>query len=586
MNSRRTNTRVLEDAGDIIRGVNLVDVSASESNSIAVHYSGSPIPWVPAAWPGTPLYDLRVKSIDQQGPVVNHQLETILGRLTRIYPRGVVAAADEITASPPAAGVTVQQVITFVLNRWRMDFPWLDFAPVPVMRVNTSSGYVTPRVQAIALKQEPGRERSARQLLDSMLSLFTGYVLRVNAIGRLEIIAPPTSTSKTVPASQVFSVQRSTAVDDIVNRCTVRSRQWGFSAAPATPYFTFSASANYPAALNWVSGTGDRTGYTDLGTVVQGGSGDGQWFDVPVLPNILSRGVVWLELQMDAFNRWWDGMDEAWDVAPYRNQERGYLQQVTLNGSAEEGATTLDVQPLERDLIAGSPIWFPGGVTAYTVGTHAAGAQTLNVEPLPARVDGPVTVPVSRAYSTSSGLVHIRNFPDTSHKLFIRGTATGGMQVRFEDLDLYDPAAYQRSVRYAMRFWTVDWAPTNTEVSATFGRSDNPEHVSKLPGFVTSQSQYGVVERTLDAGIANLSMEDAMSIAEAYVAANMHPRARLTLQLTPGQPVVPSDINRRVIVPNNTGGTSSVIIESWEHTEMFDNTSASVTTRVTGVIND
>ena len=291
---------------------------------------------------------------------------------------------------------------------------------------------------------------------------------------------------------------------------------------------------------------------------------------------------------MDEYVREWDEQAAEWDVSAYNNQERAHLQQLTLVGGASADDTTLEISPLERTLPSNSPIWFPEGVTAITVGTHNAGATTLAIQPLSGDVQGPVTVPVSRAYSVTGGYFHVATLPNAPYRLSVRPTGAGGWQVRWDNLDLYDPSptGYQRSVRFAMRFWVIDWAPTNTEISATFGRADKPDQVSALPGFLTSQSQYGIVERTLDAGIVNLDMEDAMSIAEAYVAANMKPRSRLTLEMAPGQPVLPTDINRRLVVPNNAGGTSPVIIESWEHTEMFDNTSASVTTRVTGVLTE
>src|SRR5690625_3373018 len=148
--SRRTNTRVLEDAGNIIRDVNIIDVSASETLATAEHNATTPVTWVPAGQAAS-LYQFRVKSRTEDNGNITHQLETVLGRLSRVHPRSVLASAERMNRfvhNTFAEQATMSTVIEFIFQQWQNEFPWLNWATIPTLRLQTRSEEHTSELQS------------------------------------------------------------------------------------------------------------------------------------------------------------------------------------------------------------------------------------------------------------------------------------------------------------------------------------------------------------------------------------------------------------------------------------------------------
>lgn len=612
--NRRVSTRVLEDAGDVIRDVNLVDVSASETLAAAEHDPTGTVAWRPAL-ASTNYYQFLVKTRDKTagGHVTTHQLETILGKLNRAYPRSVTASGRMIRTAlslPPGSTVTMRQALQFTLQRWAAEFTWLTWATLPELTVQTSSGTITPVVEALALRQPPNGKRSARQWLDEFLGLFAGYVLRVNTTGQLVIVPPPTGApTLTLPASKIITLDRSVSFDNIINRATVQSNVWAHEPTEFSHPVTISAASTNPDAQAWVgNGTAppgrDRSGFTALPNFTEGDTP--VVIPVPLHEDVIpSLGTVFLDVHVDGYHRTWDAVEGAHVTAQWFNQNVGFFQEGVLTEDAQEGDTVLRVAPLEQPLLNGTEIFFPHRgssipvtVRAYVSGNHARGATTINLAS-PAPGLPALTGDVARGtaflhsriqFSTGWDVVsQASTGPNTlAYRLSMDTSPEGVLTLEWMpplNLSHRDPLnpqdEFEFGIRVAIRAYTYNWTRTSNQVSATFGDATNPGQVSDLPGFVDSQGDFGIIERTLPAGFVNLSVDDSMAIAQAYVRANMHPRERVTLEVTPDLPIKPSDINKLVhVAPLG----AEAVIESWEHTEMFDNTSASVTTRVTGVL--
>src|SRR5690606_9437575 len=97
----------------------------------------------------------------------------------------------EALGEDPGTTCTPAQALEFALSVWAETYPWLDWNPLPDLLLRTSDGPVELEVAALSLLQVEGRSRSMRQLIDEMLSLFTGYVLRADADNKLTLVAPP-----------------------------------------------------------------------------------------------------------------------------------------------------------------------------------------------------------------------------------------------------------------------------------------------------------------------------------------------------------------------------------------------------------
>ena len=596
--NRRVSTRVLEDAGDVIRDVNLADVSASEALAASEHSPTTPVQWRPAAFPGGHLYEFRVKTRQRQDGVVVHQLETMLGRLSRIFPPSVLATAHSISRhvlGTTTDTVTLATAVEFTLREWQEQLPWLTWATIPTLRVQTSTGWITPRIEALAIRQEAGRERSARAILDDLLNLFTGYVLRINPAGQLVIVPPPTSSiAVTLQPSKIISVAPATTFDDVVNRATVRSQQWEYQASPLSENVTTSVSADYQPAIDGVTGSGQRTGFQHLGTYV-GGASSLPLERVPTSPGALPGFRWYADVRYDLSGRRWDE-EIGWETYTARNVDVARFQEIVVREMSEAGTTQLFVEPLAKPIASGAQLHVPGHSTPMTLTSNASrGSTSIVVNNISEDVPRGTIIPHSLFSQgtavAGSVVVPILTGGGPTASLNV-GFSALGFNVLWFDLRLTGPPhpdfpeiehTYQVGVRAAVTIRGWNWTQGRTSIEATFGDATNPEHVSAEPGFVTSQNEFGVLSRTLNAGYLNLDTDDALSIAQAYVRANMRAKDRVDLEITPDLPIRPEHINRRVQLQHSG---QVVTVESWERTEMFDNTSAAVTTRVTGVVND
>lgn len=584
--SRRTNTRVLEDAGNIIRDVNIIDVSASETLATAEHNATTPVTWVPAGQTAS-LYQFRVKSRTEDNGNITHQLETVLGRLSRVHPRSILASAERmnrIVHNTSSEQATMNTVIEFIFQQWQNEFPWLNWATIPTLRLQTSAGAVTPTVEAIAIRQEPGRERSARRILDQLLSPFTGHVLRVQG-NQLVIIPPPTTTTLTLSNNQITSIDREVHLDDIVNRATVRSRQWANTPAKITSGATFGVSANIPSLISQISGTGNRTGFEDLGTDVHT---SGQWGGSRLLhmePEVLPAMMFFVDIRVDRFMRRWDG--SAWQTQFPKNMQIGFYQELSLTEDVESGSSALQVAPLEHPIPEGARILMPNFTTSVVSATANAGATTINVgnvnggfprgTVIPhSRISMDARPPVNQFLGTNEFIVDIGTSGNTDEpwaRLQLNWDGQN-LRVRWTALRLQGPE-YEDAIRAVITVHGWNWEQTRTEITGTYGVTGHTDSATNA-----SQSQFGVIERSIDAGFVNISPETALAIAEHFVRANREPRERITVGMTPHLPVRPQHLNRRVMLP----GGVPVIVEAWEHAEMFSNTTATVNSSFTGVI--
>lgn len=575
----RFRSSIQETAGEILRGVSAVDVSANEAFPVRNIPIGGYLHFHAATERERPTHLFEVAKRLQEEHTDSYQYATLLGRLSRHYPAQILVSAQSVTGR---ATMTAREALQYVLERWQEQAPWLVWAELPEFLISTSDGLLNLETQALALLQDEARPRSMRDILDEFLSIFVAYVLRANSAGEIEFVPPPWVAQEmpyVIEPQDVYDLSRLGEIDytDIVNRASVRVRRWEFQAGhevmqPASIGVTGGNPLTEGHDPKW-EGSPDGElwlGNADIYTATQ--------YTWPAVPDVL-LGTAEIVLDMDIESRVeYRGTSRRGVTDPAIVWSSQY-QQVQLTAAAAEGATELETHPLEYPLATGRRILF-GDVAAVVASDATANAASVTVQPLSVAQPLGAVGDTSRAHVTLDGgnrrvantkwhfQVHGLTTDPTGVDVWMEGHSNGEILVSFRPGEWGFDGGYgaggqvRAAFRIVMRGLGQSWQQSRTSEAATFGREDDDAVVA---GLLRSQSEFGILEKTLNASFFSPTLDQAMQIAQAYVRANMWPVERFQVEQGPAMPVFPDDINRLVRLPNDAEGT----VESWEYADQF-----------------
>ncbi len=208
---------------------------------------------------------------------------TVLSRLRNYYPPRVFATTAELGLPDPA---TAQELVTFLLQQWAADVPWLTYKPVPDLRLRLpgftpndygpEDGLVTSHV--FAFPQGRDDRRDALTIIEDLLSPFPGAVARQASDGDLIIVTPYGPDADQTPflrlsGHDAYSVSRGDPDPySVTNRATYSSQGWERHEEVATmqpAWFQVGWGGQF-GRPTWYTPPGDRLNLqpTDDGTGV------------------------------------------------------------------------------------------------------------------------------------------------------------------------------------------------------------------------------------------------------------------------------------------------------------------------------
>lgn len=592
----RYRSSIQETAGDILRGVSAVDVSASEAYPVLQRGVGDSVDFYPATQWGRATHKLTVTRQLAEEHTKAYQYGTMLGRLSRTNPPQILVDAQEVISKN---SMTAQEALTYVLTQWKATHPWLDWEPIPKLELgilDSEGKWVEPNTRALALLQNEDRPRSMRDMLDEFLSIFSGYLLRANSSGKLELIPPPWATDARAPLMvsnhDVYDLSRTADRDyeSIINQATVRVKPWGYQPGqpvmqPAEFSVTGWSEGDEAAEVKEIDPTYSATSEG----IWLGADQRGEATLTPEWPPLegLLVGTDAVHLDVKLKGRF------GWQRQPFATIERGISPLTLYSGSdtteyqvvevgeeASQGAIQLEVLPLVYALPVGRRIAFERGAVRVSEAAEA-GAETLKVDALPMGLSVAERGDTSSLALSLDGKEHLvlstRWYEDQKSrtyetKLWARSAGDGNIQLRWEGKNgLRYEWGSGGVIRLAI-LATLDgvgqvWQQDRITYGATFGTvTDDLENDDiKLPGVAASQSAHGIREATINASFFSPTLEEAGQIAQAFVAANLSPIERFEVEQGPRLPVYPDDMNRMVILSNGVTGQ----VEAWEYSDSF-----------------
>lgn len=232
--------------------------------------------------------------------------ETLLGRMSRSYPKRIMIRAKDIASFGNPDKITAQQAVDFIFSLWRDEFSWFQFEPVPDLRYPSGSidGGVLS-IEAIAIPQGDKQRRSMRQIVDEWLSVFAGTLLRQNSVGKIELV-PRIGPDAPQPDLELTWHDLYTLSDGrpdprgVVNRCRVESKAYEFREDQSLTEPAFSLACFFPREtlernedenLESVIATEDQRNEVDLSATQ--GYADGVIVDDTATVTVVYRAVIY-----------------------------------------------------------------------------------------------------------------------------------------------------------------------------------------------------------------------------------------------------------------------------------------------------
>lgn len=198
---------------------------------------------------------------------------TLLSRLATWYPPQIVDTVVNL-GIVSSGSATAQQVIQYVLDEWETLADWFTAETVPDLRLRiagyapgdygATDGLVT--TETVHISQLEENRRTARQILDDLLSPFPGTVVRQNSSGNLELVpvyGPDADATAhlTLSNDDVYSVSQGKPDPwGITNRCTFTSQGYARQDEVALMQAAwFQVGSNYQLGKDtWYSPPSDR----------------------------------------------------------------------------------------------------------------------------------------------------------------------------------------------------------------------------------------------------------------------------------------------------------------------------------------
>jgi len=235
-----------------------------------------PLPFYETLTPELPATTWWRVPVNSTEHLNEYEGETVLGRMSDVYPIALVASAQTLVSQPT---MTAQELLQFLFTRWESEFAWFASKPVPDIRFRTPTGDYSgtgPRfgqveVEAINLPQddELGGRLTMRSIIDTILSLFPGTALVHDSDGDIAIRVTYGPDAPTVPSlllgtEDVITISTGRPdVRDIYNiaRVTTNGASFQEDQVVATPaytqafYFDQSGHVSDPSTRTEVTGS-------------------------------------------------------------------------------------------------------------------------------------------------------------------------------------------------------------------------------------------------------------------------------------------------------------------------------------------
>jgi len=514
--SGRVRGSVSEDAGSLLDSVsvNAIDASVSETFLLDASLSSTSLTlFVEALSPGTNAAAYYPLPRQSTGFVNEYAGETILSRMTRVYPAPVMARVEDyVTGSIYTVDgedfATPQTLLTQLFTDWAATYDWFEYATVPDLRLKVPDpgainggdgiGNAIPAqytadatlgrvgAQVLFYPQTEDEKLTMRQILDELLSPFPGTVVRQNASGQLSIVpsyGPDADTSPSVILTDKDAYTVTTgqpSPDGIINRVTITSQ----------PYTWTEDAGAYNESWFQLA----HPGFVDLG---------GTLYTDGATPGAADlSGTIEGTPSQQSIQDWQPVSSRFVDTAgKVKLTTSSGVKQVSINFASETGGNTgsFDLADITlTDLDIQNDAWQ----------TIIYGTQGVAAVP-----NGLLTVEIQGKYNPDLGTVSLK-VGDRTDLNRTRGLAEEEYVVRVNIAD-------------ASNVWQKDSA----SYTGTFGETtgDDPD-VLEGGALAASVSAYGVRETSYDVtgyGIKDNALLNEM--AQAYVRDAINPKLNRTV---------------------------------------------------------
>lgn len=464
--------------------------------------------------PYTSLYRFFINTIDPNRGLVDYTGETYLRRLDRI------PATRQVLLPPNGGPYTPKQCLQAILDTYGV-----NYAPLPELRLLGAEGpFVidTPGYAYFPPKAEDKTEPpSLLELIQRAVAPFEGYYLRINPFTNSLMLVPPpwapeATAGPTLANADVLEIDPG-EIDPstVVNRCTVKSQGFSFTASPV--------AVMEPASFGFRGSLDPSKGADPLFTVL---------YPTPA------------ELTGKKLN-------DA-PIVYGKETRRGTLAIWPLQAQTVLGDQTLQVNWVLTTWIYEAGTGQYGGTTGYP----KSGSKTI---PL----DGSSVELFKESVQLGAPLSY-------GHVWVYAAWDAQAQGVRL-DYDLY---LYSQSIGfggsgiivYGVRVELNGLArklDKGDVVVATFG-----EVYDSAPGLSLSQSRYGLRQKTLDIDY-QLTPDQAMAIAQNQVEKGLNPKQIYRVRQAANMRVRPEHLGRRVYIPRPDGapGLLEGTVRAWRYLE-------------------
>ena len=529
----RIRSNIAETTGDVLVGLQAVDVSAGEAFLRRQLTLGEAHAFADAIDRNRTLYAFFPRRKHMVAGLDDYAYETKLARLNRTYPPSVLIEADEVDEYETS--LTAGEWLEWLFEQWAELYPWFTFKPVPELYLRRATGDYTGDAglvfsEALSIIQDEDNPRSMRSIIDEFMEIFDGHLLRVDADNDFVILPPFWSPAYDGGMLELDSFdlyelpEPEEDAEAIINQATVRSQGFEFveDQAVMVPGCSRKRAIRHDIDFDSEGPPIACNGFESVGSDVP--SADVHFW--PVADEVLP-GVSTLTITLNAVVRYKSGLTDDAEA-----------HDITVTPDQPEHELPMDGQWHQLVRVEGSALTALFGQVA-------------------------------------TGFVSVRALYDHERR---------GVWLWYHDMRLSSspggtPDTALFSFKLELNGDGTAWARSDIAATGTFGLDE------VVPGLQESRDQFGVVERQIRSDFFQLTNEQCLQIAEGIVVNHKDPQRRyreLEQSAWRAFPVKPEHIGRRIRLPNEDLG----VVEAWSYMDAFEYASALVRSTLTAVVAD